>query len=71
MTAISTAVLGSRVVTSLRALWRGLRAVTGDDAYERYLCHHGEQHPGSPPLSRRAFYVAEQQRQWNRINRCC
>jgi len=63
--------LGSTIVASLRALWRGLRAVTGDDAYERYIEHHGARHPGAPPLSRRAFYEAEQKRQWSRINRCC
>ena len=58
-------------VDTLRALWRGLRAVMGDDAYERYIEHHTAQHPGAAPLSRRAFYAAEQNRQWNRINRCC
>lgn len=54
-----------------RALWRGLRAATGDDAYERYLRHQAEAHPGAPPLSRRAFFEAEEQRKWSRINRCC
>jgi uncharacterized short protein YbdD (DUF466 family) len=67
----SNASLGSTIGTSLRALWRGLRAVTGDDAYDRYLEHHAAQHPGAAPLSRRAFYEAEQKRQWSRINRCC
>ncbi|HTX24329.1 MAG TPA: YbdD/YjiX family protein [Steroidobacteraceae bacterium] len=55
----------------LRALWRGLRAISGDDAYERYLEHHACAHPGVPPLSRRAFHVDEEQRKWNTINRCC
>lgn len=59
------------VVAGFSAFWRGLRAVTGDDAYERYLRHHAAEHPGIPPLSPRAFYAAEQQRQWSRINRCC
>jgi uncharacterized short protein YbdD (DUF466 family) len=62
---------GSTIVDTLRALWRGLRAVMGDDAYERYIEHHTAQHAGAPPLSRRAFYEAEQRRQWSRINRCC
>ena len=61
----------SKVVNSLRAFWRGLRAVMDDDAYERYIEHHTAHHPGAAPLSRRAFYEAEQKRQWNRINRCC
>ena len=63
--------VGSTIAGTLRSLWRGLRAVTGDDAYDRYLEHHAAQHPGAPPLSPRAFYEAEQKRQWSRINRCC
>jgi uncharacterized short protein YbdD (DUF466 family) len=55
----------------LRALWQGLRAVSGDDAYERYLAHHARAHPGIAPLSRRAFYEDEERRKWSGINRCC
>jgi uncharacterized short protein YbdD (DUF466 family) len=54
-----------------RKFWAGLRAVTGDDAYERYLAHCRERHPGSPPLGRRAFYAAELDRRWEQVNRCC
>ncbi|MGB6450717.1 MAG: YbdD/YjiX family protein [Steroidobacteraceae bacterium] len=53
------------------AFWRGVRTATGDDAYERYLRHYTEAHSGAKPLSRRAFFEAEQQRKWSRINRCC
>lgn len=67
----SSASLGSRIIAGSRAFWRGLRAVLGDDAYERYIAHHAAHHPDAPPLSRRAFYEAEQKRQWSRINRCC
>jgi uncharacterized short protein YbdD (DUF466 family) len=55
----------------LRALWAGLRTVSGDDAYERYLEHHARAHPGVAPLSRRAFYLDEEQRKWSGVNRCC
>ncbi|HTW38994.1 MAG TPA: YbdD/YjiX family protein [Steroidobacteraceae bacterium] len=55
----------------LRALWEGLRALSGDDAYERYLAHHARAHPGTAPLSRRAFYLDEERRKWSGINRCC
>jgi uncharacterized short protein YbdD (DUF466 family) len=55
----------------LRALWQALRTLSGDDAYERYLAHHAGAHPGVAPLSRRAFYLDEEQRKWNGINRCC
>jgi uncharacterized short protein YbdD (DUF466 family) len=63
--------LGSTIATALSALWRGLRAATGDDAYERYVEHHAAEHPGEPLLSRRAFFEADQKRKWSRINRCC
>ncbi len=55
----------------LKALWRGLRAVSGDDAYERYLAHQRRAHPGAAALSRRAFFQSELQRKWSGINRCC
>lgn len=47
--------------------------LTGDDAYQRYLEHwYGEHdHSGQRPLTRREFYLAEQQRKWNKPNRCC
>ena len=59
------------VVSAVRALWRALRRLSGDDAYDRYLDHHARAHPGAPPLSRKAFYMSEQQRKWATINRCC
>lgn len=49
----------------------GLRRITGDDAYERYLAHHHRHHAGQPLLDRQAFYLAEQQRKWTGVKRCC
>jgi uncharacterized short protein YbdD (DUF466 family) len=51
--------------------WRLLRTLATDDAYERYLEHHRSHHPKTPPLDRRAFYLQQQQRKWNGIQRCC
>jgi uncharacterized short protein YbdD (DUF466 family) len=48
-----------------------LRQVSGDDAYERYLEHHRQHHADQMTLDRRAFYLAEQQRKWNGVKRCC
>ena len=48
----------------------GLRALSGDDAYERYLIHHARAHAG-PPLSRRAFYEEREARKWSGVSRCC
>ena len=55
----------------LRELWKLLRAMATDDAYERYLAHHVQAHAGTAPLSRRAFYLGEQQRKWTGVSRCC
>jgi len=55
----------------LRDLWRWLRALSGDDAYERYLAHHAQQHGAAPALTRRAFCEQEQRRKWSGVSRCC
>lgn len=55
----------------LRTLWRWVRALSGDDAYERYLARHAGQHPHLPPFTRRAFYDDQQQRKWSGVSRCC
>ena len=48
-----------------------LRRISGDDAYECYLEHHAQHHAHETLLDRRAFYLAEQQRKWHGIKRCC
>jgi uncharacterized short protein YbdD (DUF466 family) len=57
--------------SSLARLWRAVRQISGDDAYERYTEHRARCHPGEPMLDRRAFYLAEQQRKWSGMQRCC
>jgi uncharacterized short protein YbdD (DUF466 family) len=52
-------------------LWSLLRTLANDDAYERYLDHHRQAHAGVAPLSRREFYLGEQQRKWTGVSRCC
>lgn len=58
---------------TLKRLWSIARRLSGDDAYERYLAHWRAHHAaeGGEPLSRRAFFKAEQERKWNGIRRCC
>jgi uncharacterized short protein YbdD (DUF466 family) len=51
--------------------WSILRTLSNDDAYERYLAHHRSSHADRAPLSRRAFYLSEQQRKWTGVSRCC
>jgi uncharacterized short protein YbdD (DUF466 family) len=53
------------------AAWGWLRALSGDDAYERYQRHHAACHPGEAPLTRRAYYEETQRRKWSGVSRCC
>lgn len=61
----------TRTARLIRSAWAGLRALAGDDAYDRYVAHRRKSHPGETTLDRRAFYLAELDRRWARINRCC
>jgi len=57
----------------LATLWRLVRTLSGDDAYERYLAHWNECHAAAEqgPLSRKAFFRAELERKWCGVKRCC
>jgi uncharacterized short protein YbdD (DUF466 family) len=52
-------------------LWKMLRALATDDAYERYLAHHAEAHGKAKPIGRSEFYLRQQQSKWSGISRCC
>jgi uncharacterized short protein YbdD (DUF466 family) len=60
-------------LNKLRLFWQGIRQLSGDDAYERYLRHHASQHAGSghPPLTKAEFFKRWQDGKWQGINRCC
>ena len=55
----------------LASPWGVLRALTGDDAYERYRAHHAARHAGEPLMSRREFCADAERRKWGGVNRCC
>lgn len=57
----------------LTKLWRGIRQLSGDDAYERYLAHFAEHHQqkGETPLSKAEFFKRWQDSQWQGVKRCC
>lgn len=61
------------MVSRIMRLWKFLRSVTGDDAYEQYLLHWRHCHSGKDgePMSRETFFRAEIERRWNGIKRCC
>jgi uncharacterized short protein YbdD (DUF466 family) len=55
----------------LRKVWSAIRRLSGDDAYERYLTHHTEQHLDEPVLSREEFFRQWQDGKWKGVKRCC
>lgn len=55
----------------LQQLWRAVRRLSGDDAYERYLTHLAAHHPETPPLSREEFFKQWQDDKWKGVKRCC
>lgn len=55
----------------LKTLWQFVRLLATDDAYERYVAHHAQAHSDTAPLSRRAFYLRQQQHKWSGVQRCC
>ena len=59
------------LITLLHRLWKIIRELSGDDAYERYHAHHVACHSHIAPLSRKEFFQRDQQQKWNSIKRCC
>ena len=51
----------------LARAWWYVKAVMGEDAYDRYLSHRNRTHPGEPVLTRREF---EQEKTKPNV-RCC
>lgn len=60
-----------RLTLLLASAWNMIRSLATDDAYDKYLAHHVRAHPGARPLSRRAFYLKQQQSKWTGVSRCC
>ena len=63
------------MLENFKTLWKKIRQLSGDDAYERYLKHYVEHHASNddaePPLSRDAFFKQWQDGKWKGIKRCC
>ena len=61
----------------LKACWKMLRRLSGDDAYEQYLKHYDLHHSADdwhdchPPLTKAEFFKQWQDEKWNGIKRCC
>jgi uncharacterized short protein YbdD (DUF466 family) len=60
-------------------LWRMVRRLSGDDAYEQYLKHYTESHCSIEDnrevlpalLSREEFFKQWQDGKWKGVKRCC
>ena len=52
-------------------VWRTIRELSGDDAYERYIAQHATNYPDTPPLARKDFFLYQQQQKWSGLQRCC
>jgi len=63
--------MGARLNRLLRDLWHGIRQLSGDGGYERYLAHHAAAHPETPALPRHIWFAQQQQQKWSGIKRCC
>jgi uncharacterized short protein YbdD (DUF466 family) len=57
----------------LKLIWKIIRNISGDDAYEVYLKHYKdcEKNKKNKLLSRQEFYVRKLEEKWSGINRCC
>jgi uncharacterized short protein YbdD (DUF466 family) len=66
---MTTSLALARVLRSLATAWRGLRRVSGDDAYEVYAAH-ARRHDRTP-VCPRDFWLEALRRRYDRINRCC
>lgn len=60
-----------RLTSFLGLAWSMIRSLATDDAYDKYLAHHARAHTGSVAMSRRAFYLKQQQCKWTGVSRCC
>lgn len=52
-------------------VWRTIRELSGDDAYERYITQHTAHYPDTTPLARKDFFLYQQKQKWSDIQRCC
>lgn len=66
------------MLKTVKCLWKTIRRLSGDDAYEQYLLHYQQHHVDSEtadnqsvPLSREEFFKQWQDKKWTGVKRCC
>ena len=59
----------------IKQIWRVMRRLSGDDAYEQYLKHYAAHQAHAfdpqPLLDKKAFYKLWEEDKWKGIKRCC
>ena len=70
-TTLETKKVGFEWQQLLLRIWRTIRELSGDDAYDRYLAHLAACHPNATPQARKDFFRRHQQEKWGGIRRCC
>lgn len=68
---LQTNKIGIKLFLLLSHMWRVIRELSGDDAYERYVAQHVIDYPGVRPLARKDFFHCQQQKKWSGVRRCC
>jgi len=58
-------------IKSIKSMWRTLRELSGDDAYERYIKQHAVSCQAGAPLTHKKFFLQHQKKKWGGIQRCC
>lgn len=75
----------TNIKTKIKTIWKNIRRLSGDDAYEQYLLHYAshqsefetaefkpaEFNLTELPLSREAFFKEWQDKKWKGVKRCC
>ncbi|MDD5463253.1 MAG: YbdD/YjiX family protein [Methylococcales bacterium] len=66
------------MLKKVKAFWKAVRRLSGDDAYEQYLKHYARHHQAAgespdwhPPLSKAEFFKRWQDEKWSGVKRCC
>ena len=65
------------MMSKLKSLWKIIRQLSGDDAYEIYLKNFAKHHCShnnpdcTMPLSKAEFFKQWQDEKWQGIKRCC
>jgi uncharacterized short protein YbdD (DUF466 family) len=52
-------------------VWRGIREWCGDAEYERYAQSYPKHAGGCDLMTREQFYLAQLERKYSRVSRCC